>query len=101
SSAALALPPFPTRRSSDLQAEDALQRPGDLLGVGVREPDRLFLQRAAGGLLGGGLLGGELAGGGLLLLQLGLGQLGADLGLRLQDRKSTRLNSSHEWISYA
>src|SRR5207247_7364527 len=22
-------------------------------------------------------------------------------GLRLQDRKSTRLNSSHEWISYA
>src|SRR5207244_7000143 len=63
--------------------EDADERVGDLLGIGVREPDRLFLQRPARDEVGRRLLGGELAGRRLLLLELGLRELGADFRLRL------------------
>src|SRR5206468_5482275 len=56
--------------------------------------------RLAGRRRGGGLLrspGGEV--GGVLAVRLP-GRLGVDLG-DVEDRKSTRLNSSHDQISYA
>src|SRR5438105_6401083 len=37
----------------------------------------------------------------LLIDDLELVRIGADAELVASDRKSTRLNSSHEWISYA
>src|SRR5690606_41497507 len=86
------LPSFPTRRSSDLHAGDRGGRVADLRHelldrggqVGLRVPRRL------------GQLHDPTA-----LLQ-GRGRRGArPLGLLLQDRKSTRLNSSHVKISYA
>src|SRR2546421_6375855 len=39
--------------------------------------------------------------GSLLAAKLALEQLGKDAVMTLQDRKSTRLNSSHDQISYA
>src|SRR5207247_9044571 len=82
----LLLPPrstlFPTRRSSDL-----------LIGAGRRGPPT-----ASGGGLNGSV------GVGFSLVLLGVDRVDhrslAGVALR-RDRKSTRLNSSHEWISYA
>src|SRR5207244_9036251 len=93
----LAPPSFPTRRSSDLT-----RRLGHHVGHLGR---RLFRRRLV--LLALAVdrprLGSDLD----LQLRLGLG-LGLDLGRRrrrfgfaLLDRKSTRLNSSHQIISYA
>src|SRR5207247_10872851 len=92
---------FPTRRSSDLidRVRDSTLVGEDLLGA-QREPD--------------GLLGGQGKGLVHAVRMEGLGTAkdggeGLDghadrVDLRLlggEDRKSTRLNSSHEWISYA
>src|SRR5207247_10672366 len=76
------LPSFPTRRSSDLQPvlRDAQRRPRQgppvrgVRGLGPRAPS-------------------------LVRVDAGTGPVDCAPGRR--DRKSTRLNSSHEWISYA
>src|SRR4029450_464055 len=54
------------------ETEDALERLGHFLRVGVREPERLFLQGTACRQLLGSLLSGHLAGQRLLLLEDGL-----------------------------
>src|SRR5207247_7468294 len=85
-----ALPSFPTRRSSDLQgseppslaSQDQTHRPGQ-----VRGPDRSPFPESAAVDPDTGLLEGFE----------GIDQV----RLPREDRKSTRLNSSHEWISYA
>src|SRR5437764_1870581 len=69
---------FPTRRSSDLQAP----------GVADVRYDREWLQRLASVV-------GVIRGAGLVLANH------ANHGRTRQDRKSTRLNSSHRCISYA
>src|SRR5207247_10173369 len=90
------LPSFPTRRSSDLGSGQLGWGWGSV-GGGA----------GAAGLWGGASLGalGECAGGGGLLDgggSRGLIERGRCRGLiDGADRKSTRLNSSHEWISYA
>src|SRR5207247_9067312 len=89
-------PPFPTRRSSDLLDEPRALPPH------LRRRTVQHLRR--GNPLG--LEGGQTAGEDRLgdeghrhAKVEGRGDRG---GLRpLSDRKSTRLNSSHEWISYA
>src|SRR5207247_8298350 len=96
-----ALLSFPTRRSSDLGPGSGGHGRGDrnevrVLGRQLRQriaEDSRPLRRA-------GVDGLQLAGDGIvrragvILLEIGLGQREA-----LSDRKSTRLNSSHEWIS--
>src|SRR5207247_11406219 len=72
---------FPTRRSSDLLGQLASNGPA-LLGLAVVQP----------ALRDGEQQATDLRAFGKFLLQ----PAGA-----FQDRKSTRLNSSHEWISYA
>src|SRR2546422_7863795 len=69
---------FPTRRSSDLDVVEAVI---------------LFVR-----LLAAPAVAVEL---GVLTLHKGALQLGFRLEHRLGDRKSTRLNSSHGYISYA
>src|SRR5206468_12092171 len=91
----LRLPSFPTRRSSDLSAlrrrhPVLMQTPLDFQPQADREiamdagdsPDITFLLNA-GQVKGGGLASEEA------------------LPLIYEDRKSTRLNSSHDQISYA
>src|SRR5206468_5806021 len=96
-----ALHSFPTRRSSDLDgAHHIAARHTALLAHGheVSEitrclpepPPHLVQPRQAG--TGGGLPHGALA-----LLGAQLNEVRGRLG---QDRKSTRLNSSHDQISY-
>src|SRR5204863_1904719 len=93
------LPPFPTRRSSDLVelvarggAPPGLlgEGGGEAAGAGGRVP-AVGARGPVGEPLGRGQVGaGQLGGGGQLV----------DLA-RGEDRKSTRLNSSHVEISYA
>src|SRR5207247_5052210 len=92
--------PFPTRRSSDLAATVAdggpplrdgaadAQRPGGPHLPGLRGPVHAV---PPGGFRGPA---GPLGDPGRILLELAHPGVAAD-------RKSTRLNSSHEWISYA
>src|SRR5690606_41652603 len=93
-----ALPPTPTRRSSDLRAENGVT--AAILGVGFNvairpadlpadEPD---LRQRVTSLAMLGLDVDRL---------LVLGELTSALDRVLEDRKSTRLNSSHVKISYA
>src|SRR3989449_2083242 len=69
------------------------QRPGDVPGdtvpTGFPSIDRI---------LGGGLRRRDLV---VLGGDIGSGKSALALGLALRDRKSTRLNSSHGYISYA
>src|SRR5207247_6003815 len=82
------LRPFPTRRSSDLSSAGdparlgRLRQPAALVGclLDVGSPDHLVDP--------------------LVALDARVGQ-GIDQSPQRGDRKSTRLNSSHEWISYA
>src|SRR5207244_10972894 len=93
------LPSFPTRRSSDL---DRLQRPLIRKSGQWEEVDwHEALEFVGAGLKGKDL--GVLASPHSTLEELYLaGKLGtADFRLRHSDRKSTRLNSSHQIISYA
>src|SRR5207247_9645219 len=94
-------PPFPTRRSSDLGEMRGMR--GGLVIVrgnaGARVGDRMrrgiiLVEGDLGDHAGARLLAGTV---------IGLGSSGAypGLGMKRGDRKSTRLNSSHEWISYA
>src|SRR5207247_10881490 len=95
------LPPFPTRRSSDLRQLDrglgGLRSAGDQVeprvvhgntrGQGRRELlDRLRRELGAVNV-------GELT-------RLVADRIGDLAHAVAEDRKSTRLNSSHEWISY-
>src|SRR5207247_10815354 len=91
-------PSFPTRRSSDL--EPAFERADhELAVVGAEEVPRVlvgFLRRALGDVVRDRLLPrrGDL--------QVAGQDLPRDRVISVAlDRKSTRLNSSHEWISYA
>src|SRR5206468_9691303 len=94
------LPSFPTRRSSDL-----LVLPRRLALEHVELVDHVLqgLDRAAQQPLGGGQVAGLEEPG--RLLGLVPGQLEPQLGGLVhgleEDRKSTRLNSSHDQISYA
>src|SRR5207247_11377399 len=97
----LALQPFPTRRSSDLGQlafqPDLVphgQPPVDALGGFLRDFGawRVFDDEHVVGVVVGG--GGDV----------GVVKVRRVLEAEEQahvDRKSTRLNSSHEWISYA
>src|SRR5690606_41047395 len=83
------LPSFPTRRSSDLRADrpPAIERPsdvvdGDQLPVGHLEHPVTVVEHVS--------VVGDHDGGDSVLV-----------GFSGQDRKSTRLNSSHVKISYA
>src|SRR5206468_11873946 len=97
----LLLPPFPTRRSSDLRRAR----------FGCRSPDGGDQRIARGEILAGSHpylsaeLGRRVA---YRLLDLRRAEVArgridevADEAGRLGDRKSTRLNSSHDQISYA
>ncbi len=70
------------RGPSGRNAENALEGLGDLFGVGVGEPDGLFLQRTARLGLGDGRVRLELLVGRLGLLEFSVRALGANLGLR-------------------
>src|SRR5207247_9452956 len=94
-----ALHPFPTRRSSDLKLTPSQTRrelrspmpnPFQQLAVAIKH---LFLKRenhARSLKLGLRIIDGEVTRRAILLS-----------AASRTDRKSTRLNSSHEWISYA
>src|SRR5438105_6488593 len=81
--------PYTTLFRSHALLQDAQQL--RLQGIG-HVPDLVEEERAAVGEL-------ELAG--TVAVRPGEGAPGVAEELALQDRKSTRLNSSHEWISYA
>src|SRR5699024_11472368 len=85
------LPSFPTRRSSDLLLTTAGIEDGDLLERGQRDLVRRRVGEADVV---------ELDGHRALRDVDGVGSVG-DQGLQVEDRKSTRLNSSHVSISYA
>src|SRR5207247_8375953 len=79
---------FPTRRSSDLELPS-------LVGQAVRTRGWVMTTRSSGKI-------------GFVMLRDGTGYLQVVLSKKdvpeaawEADRKSTRLNSSHEWISYA
>src|SRR5690606_41258723 len=80
-----ALPSFPTRRSSDLAEREVEQGAGDVAAEDEPAGGEQLVEAAAHPVLGQAGLGGDLRGG----------------GAAAQDRKSTRLNSSHVKISYA
>src|SRR5207247_9359475 len=94
-------PPFPTRRSSDLRGEEALLKPLDL------SPPQYNVLRILRGAGSYGLACREV-GERLLTRDPDITRLMDRLEHRglvrrtreQKDRKSTRLNSSHEWISY-
>src|SRR5690606_40305082 len=92
---------FPTRRSSDLGAGGPWYAGqgvrGDVSGDGVE----VGVVLVAGGEVGGEGFGGGLHGGLLALARVAAGEVEAARGLPREDRKSTRLNSSHVKISYA
>src|SRR5207247_3806635 len=93
--APLDLHAFPTRRSSDLLRDDgALERPEGAR----RDPEARGAQR----IDPGGDAGRIAAAGDLRRRDRHRADLpGAGHRIAPEDRKSTRLNSSHEWISYA
>src|SRR5690606_42155129 len=84
----LDLPSFPTRRSSDLVILNALN--AQILGLEERGQGILRLPRVGQGQLGPTHLG-----------QAQLHVRVETARFEIQDRKSTRLNSSHVKISYA
>src|SRR5207247_9635542 len=92
------LPSFPPRRSSDLSARLVAVDPGR--GRDLRH-DGLHEVRGVRALVAERLIDEAVAVvvDAVALLGAAAGQGGA-VGLR-RDRKSTPLNSSHEWISYA
>src|SRR5206468_8682744 len=91
---------FPTRRSSDLAIVDIFteKQTEDLYIAGLRKQPPGYRLICAIGFVRIGLL---LPGGQQLQLRQLLGEERAVASLGLRDRKSTRLNSSHDQISYA
>src|SRR5207248_8612133 len=84
------LPSFPTRRSSDLVMLDILVHDTDLLRFLLQaEPRRIYTSASQAGLGRG-----EVEDSAMSVIEF-------DGGVLAQDRKSTRLNSSHRTISYA
>src|SRR5262249_57230998 len=66
-------------------AEDALEGPGDVLGVGVGEPDRFLSQGTTSLGLGDGGVGLKLLGCGLRFLELRVGPARARVRLGLDE----------------
>src|SRR5690606_41732358 len=89
------LPSFPTRRSSDLRSGSLAPagRPVSYLRPAVIRRMTDLRQTSHVDIPGSDDVGEEVAGGALTV--------GASDPLHVQDRKSTRLNSSHVKISYA
>src|SRR5207247_8147264 len=99
--ALLCPPSFPTRRSSDLSSGVGLYPLAALGGLGIVDLFQAY---------GFGVLTPEISS----ALGIGKGAIAGILAVKtlavtfaplpfaavVQDRKSTRLNSSHEWISY-
>src|SRR5207245_10263315 len=85
----LALHSFPTRRSSDLQVDALTQIENVLEAPAFRAGAHDLVGAAPATALDGGQAEDDLAG------------LHGEDRLRPEDRKSTRLNSSHGSISYA
>src|SRR5207247_5692601 len=85
----------PTRRSSDLviQLQDGSGNPVGQANVAVG-----VKIQSGGGTLGGTTSATTGANGQAVFNNL---SIAGTVGPRTLDRKSTRLNSSHEWISYA
>src|SRR5207244_10235823 len=88
------LPSFPTRRSSDLGG--AAVSAADASRV-VHEADVCVIGAGAGGAV----VAAELAEGGARVVLLEQGPSHDIDKFSARDRKSTRLNSSHQIISYA
>src|SRR5699024_12739785 len=86
---------FPTRRSSDLDVE-APPKPGSSLSS-MAEAEPELLGRARWRSFGRGQGGVRALGSG----EAEVVRPTPRLGHRPGDRKSTRLNSSHVWVSYA
>src|SRR5207253_10087533 len=89
---------FPTRRSSDLMARIAYLGPSGANILDPRQIEQFKVGLAENGLIAGQNVAVEYfwADGSLDRLK----ELATELGRR-EDRKSTRLNSSHVAISYA
>src|SRR5207247_8977734 len=96
-----ALPSFPTRRSSDLQVSQRMY-PASVTLPAMSTGASDMAQLRAKGIASYGL--------GPAVTEEDRAQYGAHSDVerllesslyRFVDRKSTRLNSSHEWISYA
>src|SRR5207247_8494179 len=92
------LPSFPTRRSSDLRHIDSLAVRFKTRG-GVSEKVRLAVTRAAA--VAREYVELERLAGRASRYERIVTDFPKDPPLPWTDRKSTRLNSSHEWISYA
>src|SRR5690625_6203414 len=76
--------PFPTRRSSDLVRNDQpLSQTADQVALALRDEVR------------------DLESAGIRIIQVDEPALRESLPLRIRDRKSTRLNSSHVAMSYS
>src|SRR5207247_9139212 len=99
--ASSSLPPFPTRRSSDLAEAGAARARQGRHDALLRHLGRLQPRRAAQGVSGPAEAGGDAREHGE---EVGgaesQGQVISERSYPYADRKSTRLNSSHEWISY-
>src|SRR5207247_9073786 len=99
--AALDNPSFPTRRSSDLHTAVVHLFQLGFFSIVFMASCNTTLQLSAPDALRGRVMSFyTLAFGGAFPLgAFMIGAIAEALGVR--DRKSTRLNSSHEWISYA
>src|SRR5207247_9925782 len=88
---------FPTRRSSDLQLEHSQRTEGVLLPSGVYLRDQRPMSPSALSACLHGMVTSDwyAALNARVFFWVNIDRLNR------QDRKSTRLNSSHEWISYA
>src|SRR5205807_8780373 len=95
------LHPFPTRRSSDLGAGMAIFYPASQALLPRLVPDRVLQEASAMSRLA--MNAAQMAGAaiaGVFVAATGPGWALATCGIGMQDRKSTRLNSSHLVISY-
>src|SRR5207247_11474278 len=92
----LSSPPFPTRRSSDLHSPFATRHSASSTYGATDEhrTDRATHSRHRGPA-------GDLQSDREPSSRCGHRRTGSRGGVLGRDRKSTRLNSSHEWISYA
>src|SRR5699024_12390105 len=92
---------LPTRRSSDLAAEEAELGEAVLNGGVTGQVTGLLLFEGDAVDVGGDLLGADIAGGDVNADDVDVGVFLSRPGDGGTDRKSTRLNSSPVWMSYA